>query len=126
MTFRNSILFFLVIPVSLMAGQPRVVRPQKAVKSVVPMITVNWDQGCYYNEKCPPDTSSAAPCYHTLAGSGAVAMAQIMKYYNFPPHGFNSHSYILPGYGTLYVNFDATTYNWLNMPPTLTSSNDAV
>ena len=126
MSLRNSLLFFLLIPVSLIAGQPRVGRPQKSVNSVTPMITVNWNQGCYYNEKCPPDTSSAAPCFHTLAGSGAVAMAQIMKYYNFPPHGFSSHSYILPGYGTLYANFDATTYNWLNMPPTLTSSNDAV
>jgi PKD repeat protein len=96
------------------------------VADVGPLLTVTWDQGCFYNEKCPPDTSSLAPCFHTYAGSGAVAMAQIMKYYNYPPHGFNSLSYTLPGYGTLYVNFFTTTYDWLNMPQTLTSSNDAV
>jgi PKD repeat protein len=93
---------------------------------VSPLITVAWDQGCFYNADCPPDTSSHTSCFHACAGSGAVAMAQIMKYYNYPPHGFNSFSYTLPGYGTLYVNFGTTTYDWLNMPQSLTASNDAV
>ena len=93
---------------------------------VGPLITDAWDQGCFYNADCPPDTSSQAPCFHAIAGSGAVAMAQIMKYYNYPPHGFNSCSYTLPGYGTLYVDFSTTTYDWLDMPQSLTASNDPV
>jgi PKD repeat protein len=118
----NSFLLFLFIGQVALA---KVVGPDQA-KQVNPMITVTWDQGCYYNEKCPPDVSSSAPCFHTYAGSGAVAMAQIMKYYNYPPHGFNSHTYTLPEYGILYVDFSATTYDWLNMPQTLSASNDAV
>lgn len=100
--------------------------PGKGIRSINPLITVTWDQGCFYNEKCPPDTSAGTSCFHTFAGSGAVAMAQIMKYYNYPPHGFSSHSYTLPGYGTLFVNFSAATYDWLNMPATLTAPNDAI
>jgi len=94
--------------------------------SVNPLITVSWNQGCYYNEKCPADVSATNSCYHTLAGSGAVAMAQIMKYFNYPPHGFGSFEYTLPGYGNLYVNFGTTTYDWNGMPDSLSSSNDAV
>jgi PKD repeat protein len=100
--------------------------PDKKLQDVTPMITTHWDQGCFYNEKCPADTASTAPCYHAVAGSGAVAMAQIMKYYNFPAQGNGSHTYVHPVYGNLYVNFSAATYDWLNMPQTLTSSNDAV
>ncbi len=126
MSIKNILLFFLVNLVFCQVSHAKVDGPEKGIKNVDPMITVTWDQGCFYNEKCPPDTSSGAPCYHTFAGSGAVAMAQIMKYYNYPAHGFNSHTYTLPGYGTLYVNFSAATYDWLNMPQILTASNDAV
>lgn len=137
MTSKNYILYLLVLLFFSQASFAKTIGPgieRKAARmkatdkitDVGPLITVTWDQGCFYNEKCPPDTSSIAPCFHTYAGSGAVAMAQIMKYYNYPPHGFNSFSYTLPKYGTLYVNFYATTYDWLNMPQSLTSSNDAV
>src|ERR1035437_2762934 len=126
MNIKNIILFFLVILVFGQVSHAKVDRPEKGINNVNPMITVTWDQGCFYNEKCPPDTSASAPCFHTYAGSGAVAMAQIMKYYNYPAHGFNSHTYSLPGYGTLYVNFSAATYDWLNMPQSLAASNDAV
>ncbi|MCX6243586.1 MAG: C10 family peptidase [Bacteroidetes bacterium] len=98
----------------------------KSFQDVSPMITTTWDQGCFYNEKCPPDATSTAPCYHAFAGSGAVAMAQIMKYYNFPAQGTGSHTYVHPVYGNIYVNFSAATYDWLNMPQALTASNDAV
>jgi len=126
MNIKNILISFLLF---LFFGQvilAEKVGPEKGIKNVNPLITVTWDQGCFYNEKCPPDTSASASCYHTYAGSGAVAMAQIMKYYNYPAHGFNSHTYSLPGYGNLYVNFSATTYDWLNMPQTLVASNDAV
>lgn len=126
MSLKNIILFFLVILVFGQVSHAKVDKPEKGIKNANPMITVTWDQGCFYNEKCPPDTSASAPCFHTFAGSGAVAMAQIMKYYNYPAHGFSSHTYTLPGYGTLYVNFSTATYDWLNMPQSLTASNDAV
>jgi PKD repeat protein len=120
------LILFLVFLFSSQAILAEEDGPHKGTRDVTPMITVTWDQGCFYDEKCPADVSASSSCYHTLAGSGAVAMAQIMKYYNYPPHGFNSHTYTLPAYGTLYVNFSTATYDWLNMPPTLTASNDAV
>ncbi len=127
MRLKNIVLsFFLLILLSSQVVLAKTIGPEKGSMNVSPMITVTWDQGCFYNEKCPPDTSSGSPCFHTFAGSGAVAMAQIMKYYNYPAHGFNSHTYTLPVYGTLFVNFSTATYDWLNMPQSLASSNDAV
>jgi PKD repeat protein len=118
-----SLIFFLLFGPAFPA---KVNVPGKGTRNVGPMITVSWDQGCFYNEKCPPDVSSSAHCYHACAGSGAVSMAQIMKYYNYPVHGTGSHSYTLPSYGNIFVNFNAATYDWLSMPQTLSASNDAV
>jgi len=126
MSFKNILIVLLLFFFPGHVVFAKMNGPHKGIREVSPMITTTWDQGCYYNEKCPPDTASGAPCFHAVTGSGAVAMAQIMKYYNYPPHGFNSHTYYLPLYGNLYVNFGATTYDWLNMPQVLTTSNDAV
>ena len=88
--------------------------------SVGPLITTNWSQGCFYNDSCPSDQSG--PCQRVVTGCVATAMAQIMKYYNFPPNGSGSHSY-LSAYGTLSANFAATSYNWNQMPTSLSASN---
>ncbi len=53
-------------------------------------------------------------------GCVATAMAQIMRFFNFPVKGTGSSSYNAGSYGTLSANYGATTYNWTNMP--LTSS----
>jgi PKD repeat protein len=50
-------------------------------------------------------------------------MAQIMKYWNYPPHGFGFTSYSDPNYGTQSANFGATTYNWANMPNNISADN---
>jgi PKD repeat protein len=94
--------------------------------SVGPLIPVTWDEGCFYNGQCPVDNSATASCYHVKAGSGAVAMAQIMKYYSFPLHGQGEHSYACPGYGNLYANFSAAEYIWDSMPGSLSSPNEYV
>jgi PKD repeat protein len=126
MDIKNIMISFLLFPFFGQGVQAKGEGSDREIRNVGPLIIVTWDQGCFYNEKCPVDTSSGTPCFHTFAGSGAVAMAQIMKYYNYPAHGYNSHTYTLPGYGTLYADFSATTYDWLNMPQTLTGSNGAV
>jgi hypothetical protein len=53
-------------------------------------------------------------------------MAQIMRYWSFPPVGNGSHSYNCPPYGTLSADFGSTAYNWAAMPDRVTSSNTAV
>lgn len=90
------------------------------------LCSTEWDQGCYYNEQCPADGTAINSCGHTYTGCVATAMAQIMKYWNYPATGTGSHSYTHPTYGTLTANFGTTTYNWGNMPNSVTSSNSSV
>ncbi len=85
-----------------------------------------WGEGCLYNPSCPVDTAAHATCLHVPAGSGAVAIAQLMKYYGFPIQGTGEHSYNHPVYGIQYANFGATSYNWSGMPDSLTTGDEQV
>ncbi|MBR6930724.1 MAG: C10 family peptidase [Bacteroidales bacterium] len=100
----------------------------KSEKSVNPLVSTHWDQGCYYNEYCPATGGGwgGGPCGHALTGCVATAMAQVMKYWNHPAQGFGSHSYTHSTYGEQSVNFAATTYHWDDMPNEVWSQNDAV
>lgn len=91
---------------------------------VSPLLSTQWNQGCYYNALCPSD--GGGPCSHALAGCGAVAMAQTMKYWNHPTTGNGSNSYNHPNYGTLSANFGTTTYNWSTMPNSISSNNSSI
>jgi len=93
--------------------------------SVEPLLKTKWDQGCYYNEMCPSDARSGY-CGHVPTGCVATAMAQIMKYWNYPTKGKGSNSLTLTEYGTISADFGATTYQWDQMPNSLTCSNNAV
>ena len=96
-------------------------------KSVNPLVSTRWNQDCYYNERCPEDYSGGwSPCHHVYAGCVACAMAQVMKYWDYPEHGYGSHSYIHSTYGQQSADFGATTYHWDEMPDAIYSSNDAV
>lgn len=90
---------------------------------VSPLVLTKWDQSPYYNALCPYD---AAEADRTVTGCVATAMAQVMKYWNYPPKGTGSYSYTHNSYGTLSANFGATTYQWGSMPNSVTSSNSAV
>jgi len=95
-------------------------------KDINPLLTTTWDQGCYYNALCPADPSAYFSCGHVYTGCVATAMAQIMKYHNFPPQGVGTHSYTHPEYGLQTANFGATTYNWSAMPNNVGGSNTPV
>ncbi len=86
---------------------------KQSSKAVTPLCTTKWDQGKYYNHNCP--VYSTGPDGHCVTGCVATAMAQIMKYYNWPPQGIGSHSYPHPYFGTIGADFSATTYDWANM-----------
>jgi hypothetical protein len=85
--------------------------------SAGPLLSTKWNQGQYYNASCPVDAEGTDG--HVPVGCVAVAMAQVMKYHNYPVTGTGSHSYSHPVYGTLSANFGATTYNWASMPDSL-------
>jgi hypothetical protein len=83
--------------------------------SVGPLLNTSWGQGRGYNEYCPKDSRSIERNGHVPAGCVAVAMAQIMNYYAWPPRGLGSNSYIPasnPQYGRQYVNFEKSSYSW--------------
>lgn len=91
--------------------------------AVAPLVTTQWSQSPYYNDLCPYDAQ-----YHERAvtGCAATAMAQVMKYWSFPTHGWGSYSYVEDDYGTLSANFGATVYAWSNMPTQLTATSSTV
>ena len=92
----------------------------KAEVIVEPLIQTKWDQNKYYNRLCP--TASGGPDGHVYAGCVATAMAQVMKYWNYPTTGNGEHSYTHATYGEQSVNFGETTYDWINMPISLNNS----
>lgn len=85
--------------------------------SVSPLMATRWNQSPYYNAMCPGGS---------VTGCVATAMAQVMKYWNYPTTGTGFHSYNHSTYGTLSANFGSTTYQWSSMPNSVTSSNSAV
>lgn len=89
----------------------------KSRSFVKPLIRTKWSQAAPFNNLCPPDTANHATG-HAVAGCGAIAMAQIMNYWEHPVRGVGSHSYSPhshPEYDTLSVNFSETTYDWDNI-----------
>lgn len=88
-----------------------------------PLLTTTWNQGCYYNTDCPAD---AGPCGHVWTGCVATAMAQVMKYHNYPPQGTGSLTYSCPPYGSLSADFGNTVYGWGSMPNSLSGENSEV
>ena len=94
----------------------------KSPTAVSPLLTTTWDQGSPYNALCPGGAFNRSP-----VGCVATAMAQVMKYWAYPPKGQGSHSYTCPYYGsTQSANFGNTTYSWSSMPNSVYSSNTQV
>ena len=91
----------------------------KATAVVPNLLKTEWDQDPLYNNFCPYDNTAGEL---TVTGCVATAMAQIMKYWDYPTSGTGSHSYTLPTYGLQSANYGSTTYNWENMPTYLSSS----
>jgi len=90
---------------------------QRSPAAVNPLLQTTWDQSPYYNALCPGGS---------VTGCVATAMAQIMKYWNYPAQGTGFHSYNHATYGTLSANFSSTSYQWSSMPNNVSSSNTAV
>ena len=97
------------------------------------LVQTQWDQDDPYWKLTPGSGSDKA-----YTGCVATAMAQVMKYWEWPKKGTGSHTYqpvmdIFDDYGnylrtdTIYpglltVNFGETTYDWDNMLKKYTSS----
>lgn len=85
--------------------------------AVEPLLTTTWGQSPYYNDQCPYYDG----VNRSVTGCVATAAAQVMKYWNWPPSGWGTHSYFGTS-GLLSADFGAETYNWLQMPNLLDST----
>ena len=91
---------------------------------VGPLLSTLWDQNYPYNYYCPAGTGG--PGGHVYTGCVATAMAQVLKYWNYPSTGNDSYSYTHPTYGEQTANFGETIYDWANMPSTLSGSSPQI
>ncbi len=91
--------------------------------SVYPLVQTTWNQSPYYNDLCPYDNNAGEL---TVTGCVATAMAQVLKYWNFPTTGAGFHSYNDPKYGTQSADFGSTTYDWADMPLVLNGPNTSI
>ncbi|CAK9855580.1 unnamed protein product [Sphagnum jensenii] len=110
------------------------VNPQstRAGGAVGPLCQTQWNQQPYYNALCPPAALPSTSNSKAVTGCVATAMAQIMKYWNYPAQGTGSHSYDDNGqypysvnYGTLSADF-TRHLNWSAMPNTVSTNNSPV
>ena len=80
----------------------------EARADIEPLVHTKWNQLAPYNDLCPTIDGKHCP-----SGCMATAMAQIMKYHNYPLHGTGSYSYKQENIKkTISADFGATTYNW--------------
>lgn len=98
--------------------------PAKAADSkapIEPLTTTRWNQNAPFNNDCPEVNGE-----HCVTGCVATALAQVMKYHNWPAKGTGSNSYTSKTIGqTLTVDFANTTYDWDNMANVYNSSSTA-
>ena len=91
------------------------------------LVQTTWNQNYPYNYFCPE--GEGGPGGHCYAGCVATAAAQLMKYWDHPLHGQGSYTYTPedhPEYGPLTVNFGEATYDWENMPNSISANSPQV
>ncbi len=77
--------------------------------TIGPLLTTTWDQSSPYNSNCPPDNNDKK----YVTGCVATAMAQIMKYHQWPQEAAQPiSSYNLP----------SKTFDWANMKDSYTEN----
>lgn len=89
---------------------------------------ISWNQSMPYNAMCP-QAEGAYSGYggRCPVGCSAIAMLQIMKYYNWPSSGTGSYTHISDengGFGNITVNFGGSEYDWSAMPDHASQKND--
>lgn len=87
----------------------------RSSREVTPLLNTTWGQSAPYNAYCPSNCPT---------GCVATAMAQVMKYWEYPTVGTGSHSYYHNTYGTLSANFSTLYYAWFDMPNTNPPANN--
>lgn len=98
----------------LPAYQPAIATRAGDYESIRPLLETQWDQGAPYNNECPIVNK-----YRSVTGCVATAMAQVMKYWEYPLVGKGSVTYIPQGTDLeLTLDFSKREFDWENMQNT--------
>lgn len=92
-------------------------RPNRA--AIAPLVKTQWNQSAPYNNDCPMYEGE-----RSVTGCVATAMAQAMKYHNWPEKGKGSNSYTSNGQ-TISLDFSTITFDWNNMTDTYGAASTA-
>ncbi len=84
--------------------------------AIEPMVKTLWNQDSPYNDLCPIINGD-----RSVTGCLATAMAQVMKYHNYPPVGRGTNRYKV-GNTTVKLDFSTVNFDWDNMLDSYTSS----
>ncbi len=85
-------------------------------EEIAPMVKTTWDQGAPYNRLCPTVSGRA-----TYTGCVATAMAQVMKFFNWPAQAGANANFSYKWRGgpadtpTLSADFSNFSFDWNNM-----------
>lgn len=86
--------------------------------SIEPLCKTRWDQNAPYNDLCPT-VSVGGTQVRTVTGCVATAMAQVMKYFNYPETGTGTHSYTWTDQNNvdhaMSIDFSTVHFNWADM-----------
>lgn len=82
---------------------------------VEPLVTTKWNQDAPFNNFAPEYTDDNNNTQRCATGCAATAMAQIMKFHNWPEQGVGHYSYEHQSFGTISSIFSEHVYDWTNM-----------
>lgn len=107
----------LALLVFMTSASAQLIAPGSEYKSnVQPLLKTTWGQNAPYNQYCPTKANSSGEQENCPVGCVALALGQIMKYYNYPETGKGSKSYQPFGAGNVIsADFENTQYKWTLM-----------
>lgn len=112
--YNRQLAYLQSLPPATAKATPRNLsnRPRRAARAEIePLIKTEWNQEAPYNELCPKVNG-----HDVVTGCVATAMAQFMKYYNYPARGHGRHSYYWEvGGDTLSLDYDTIPFQWDEM-----------
>lgn len=79
------------------------------------MVSTKWNQDAPFNNFAPEYTDDNNNTQRCATGCAATAMAQIMKFHNWPEQGVGHYSYEHQSFGTISSDFSKHVYDWTNM-----------
>lgn len=82
-------------------------------KSIAPLLATRWDQSAPYNNDCPA-ISTTMPNGKAPTGCVATAMAQVMKYFNWPEKGAGTGN-ATDSSGKKYTMDLGVAFSWADM-----------